>query len=47
MKKSGLYNFSFEILEEVSRQQLNEREVYWIELYKTKEFGLNGTRGGS
>lgn len=47
MKKSELYNFSFEILEEVPRAKLNEREVYWIEFYKTKEFGLNGTKGGS
>lgn len=47
MKKSGIYNFTFEILEEVSRDKLNEREIYWIEFYKTKDFGLNSTKGGS
>lgn len=47
MQKSGQYNFIFEILEEVPRDQLNERETYWIEFYKTKELGMNGTRGGS
>lgn len=47
MQKSGQYNFTFEILEEVPRNQLNERETYWIEFYKTKELGMNATRGGS
>lgn len=47
MQKSGVHNFTFEILEEVSRGNLNERETYWIEFYKTKDFGLNTTRGGS
>lgn len=47
MQKSGQYNFIFEVLEEVPRDQLNERETYWIEFYKTKELGMNGTRGGS
>ncbi len=45
MQQSGLYNFTFEILEEVPRDKLNEREVYWINFYKTKDFGLNSTRG--
>lgn len=47
MQKSGVHNFTFEILEEVPRENLNERETYWIEFYKTKDFGLNATRGGS
>lgn len=47
MQKSGQNNFSFEVLEEVPRMQLNERETYWINFYKTKELGMNGTRGGS
>lgn len=47
MQKSGVHNFTFEILEEVPRENLNERETYWIEFYKTKDFGLNTTRGGS
>lgn len=47
MKKSGVHNFTFEILEEISRAQLNEREIYWIDFYKTRDFGLNSTIGGS
>ena len=47
MQKSGVHNFTFEILEEVPRENLNERETYWIEFYKTKDFGLNTTRGGA
>lgn len=47
MQKSGQYNFIFELLEEVPRAKLNERETYWIDFYKTKEYGLNSTRGGA
>lgn len=47
MQKSGQHNFIFEILEEVPRASLNERETYWIDFYKTKDYGLNSTRGGS
>ena len=47
MQKSGQYNFIFEVLEEVPRASLNERETYWIDFYKTKDYGLNSTRGGS
>lgn len=47
MKKYGPENFTFEVLETVERTKLNEREVYWIDFYKTKEFGMNGTKGGS
>lgn len=47
MQKSGQHNFTFEILEELPRDKLNEREVYWIDFYKTKEYGLNSTRGGA
>lgn len=47
MYKQGPENFTFEILEEVPREKLNERESYWIEFYKTKEVGLNGTKGNN
>lgn len=47
MKKYGPENFTFEILETVERAKLNEREAYWIDFYKTKEFGMNGTKGNS
>lgn len=45
MRSQGLENFLFEVLEIVPRPQLNERELYWIDFYGTKEFGLNVTKG--
>lgn len=47
MKKYGPENFTFEILEEVPKDKLNEREVYWIDFYGTKSAGLNKTKGGA
>ena len=47
MKKYGPENFTFEVLEIVDRTKLNEREVYWIDFYKTKDYGMNGTKGGA
>lgn len=47
MYKYGLDNFNFEILEECSKEQLLEREEYWINECKTYEFGYNKTHGGS
>lgn len=47
MRKYQPYNFTFEILEEVPRNKLDERERYWIDFYSTKEFGLNITKGNS
>ena len=47
MQKNGQNNFTFEVLEEVDRSKLNEREAYWIDFYKTKDFGLNSTKGNS
>lgn len=47
MSKEGPENFTFEILEEVPRPQLNEREKYYIDFYQTVKFGMNKTAGGS
>lgn len=47
IKKYQPYDFTFEILEEVPRSQLNEREMYWINFYKTNDYGLNSTRGNN
>ena len=43
--KYGLNNFDFQVLEECSVDQLNQREHYWIHYYKTleDEFGYNIT----
>ena len=41
MIQDGLWNFSFEILEECPRQDLDEKEKYYIQLYQSKEYGYN------
>lgn len=41
MKKLGPESFMFEILEECSRDKLDEREDYWQDFYKVKEFGYS------
>lgn len=46
IKKYGVENFSFEIIEQCSQKQLNEREVYWINYYNSYNEGYNLTRGG-
>ena len=45
MIDDGLENFSFEILEQCSRDQLNEKEKYYISLYQSDQFGYNSTAG--
>ena len=45
MQKEGVWNFSFELLEECSRNLLNEKERFWIEMYQSDKFGLNTTKG--
>lgn len=47
IKKYRVENFNFEILERCPREQLNEREIYWIEYYNTYKDGYNLTIGGS
>lgn len=37
----GVENFTFEIVEECSRDKLNEREDYWQDFFKAKEFGYS------
>ena len=47
-KKYGINNFTKEILEECSKENVNEREIFWInELQSTKsKIGYNVTKGG-
>lgn len=46
LKKYGPENHIFEIIEECSIEQLDEREIYWIKYYKSFKDGLNLTEGG-
>ena len=43
----GVENFTFEVLEECERGALNDREKYYIDFYRTQEFGYNMTKGGA
>lgn len=50
IRKYGKETFSFEIIEECSKDLLNEREIYWIDYYHSYigdgQGGYNLTRGG-
>ena len=37
----GVENFSFEVIEECPREKLDEREDYWQDYFKAKEFGYS------
>lgn len=41
MKSIGVENFSFEVIEECERAQLDAREDYWQDFFKAKEFGYS------
>lgn len=47
LRKYGLNNFNFEVVEECSENQLDEREIYWIAYYNSYENGYNMNRGGA
>ena len=41
MAEYGVENFSFEIIEKCSRDKLNEKEDFWQDYFKAKEFGYS------
>jgi hypothetical protein len=45
IQEYGIWNFSWEVLEECSSKDLNEKEKYYIDLYKSKEYGYNSNKG--
>lgn len=45
MEKDGIDDFTFELLEEVPKDKLSEREKYWITFYDSKSYGLNERNG--
>ena len=45
MAADGCENFTFEVLEEVSKDKLRERESYYIDFYDSKTYGLNSVTG--
>lgn len=45
-KKQGIENFTFELLEECSRDEIGEREKYYIDFYESNIYGFNERKGG-
>lgn len=45
MNQDGPEQFLFELLEEVPKDKLSERESYYIDFYDSKNYGLNTIRG--
>lgn len=44
-QKYGIENFSFEVLEECSEEELDQREQYYISFFNSYENGYNMTQG--
>ena len=44
-KKTGLQNFTFELLCQCPKEELDQKEKYFIELYQSDLYGFNGTKG--
>lgn len=40
-------DISWEVIEEISNDKLNEREIYWIKYYNSKDDGYNCNYGGN
>ena len=45
MLKYGIWNFSWELLEECPKEKLNEKERFFIDLYQSNDYGYNMTKG--
>ncbi len=46
MREEGLWNFTFELIEECDKEQLNEREKFYISTLQTEQLGYNQKAGG-
>ena len=47
MLEDGLENFTFEILEECSPEELDKKEKYYISVYNSVNFGYNSVKGNN
>lgn len=47
IRKYGIENFSFSIIEECEYSELNDKEIYWINYYNSYKNGYNQTSGGN
>lgn len=46
LDKDGVWNYTWEILEETSKDKIGDREKYWIKFYESNKYGLNSKEGG-
>ena len=46
LRKHGKRNFKWKIIENVSADYLDDREIFWIDFYDTLKSGYNMTSGG-
>lgn len=45
MREHGVENYTFELIEEVKKEDLSKREKFWISYYDTKNVGFNERLG--
>ena len=45
MQEYGIWEFSWELIEQCSREDLDSKEKYYIELYQACEYGYNSNTG--
>ena len=45
MQKTGVWNFTFELLEKCPREELDKKEKEYIAIYESDKFGYNSTKG--
>lgn len=45
MQNDGVWNFTFELIEECSRADLDKKEKQWIEMYQSNIYSYNSTKG--
>lgn len=45
MQKYGVWNFTFEVIEQCEKKDLNEKEKFWINTYSSDKYGYNSNKG--
>ena len=45
MQESGVWNYTFELIEECQPKELNEKETFWIKMYQSDKYGHNTLKG--
>lgn len=45
MQSDGVWNYTFELIEKCTREELDRKEKQWIEMYQANIYGFNATKG--